>query len=177
MREDDTEDRILGLARDSNRLRPYTHRWPELFEAEARAIRAALGALALDVQHVGSTSVPGLAAKPILDIAVAVARLDQYRECIGPLASLGYEHAYWAGIERNEVFGKGIDRTHLAHVVEFRSQEWNNYLKFRDRLRQSPELARTYEQLKRELSATHATSRADYTAAKQHFIRQVLNAA
>lgn len=166
----------LGLEPNANRLRPYTVRWAELFVIEATAIRGALGALALDVQHVGSTAVPGLAAKPILDIAVAVAELEQFRQCIAPLVALGYEHAPWAGIPNDEVFGKGASRTHLLHVVRFDSDEWRNYLHFRDRLRRDSALARQYEALKVTLTKTHSTDRVAYTAGKQAFIDRVLAA-
>jgi len=172
-----TDIAILGLEPHSNRLRPYTSRWPLLYEAEAQAIRRVLGALALDVQHVGSTSVPGLSAKPILDIAVAVARLQQYRDCIAPLVTLGYEHVSWAGIERDEVFGKGKSRTHLVHVVEFGSDIWLNYITFRDRLRSNAVLAQEYERLKFSLIQSYPDNRAAYTSAKHDFIRRVLDAA
>ena len=110
---------VLGLEAQSNRLRPYTSRWADLYDVEARSIQTALGSLALEVQHVGSTAVPGIMAKPILDIVIGVKHLEHFAQCIAPLAALGYEHAPWAGLERDEVFGKAVTRTHLIHVVEF----------------------------------------------------------
>ena len=88
------EQSDLGLPRDSNQLRAYSERWVELYELEARAIRAVLAGLVRDIQHIGSTAIPGIAAKPILDIAIGIDRLDRFTECIEPLNSLGYEHAY-----------------------------------------------------------------------------------
>ncbi len=167
---------LLGLDQRSVRLRPYTARWAELYLIEAQAIRSALGARALDVQHVGSTAVPGMTAKPILDIAVGVATLDEFRQCIEPLAQLGYEHAHWAGLQNNEVFGKGVNRTHLVHVVQHGGPVWNDYLRFRNLLRSQPETARSYEHLKVALSLRYAENRAAYTESKHAFIRGVLDA-
>jgi GrpB-like predicted nucleotidyltransferase (UPF0157 family) len=167
---------VLGLEPGRVRLRAYTSRWAELFAIEAPRIRAALGSLAVDVQHVGSTSIPGLMAKPILDIAVGLDQLASYPLCIGPLAALGYEHVPWQGLALNEVFGKGSPRTHLLHVIEHGGEKWRDYLKFRERLASVPGLARTYEALKRDLASTHELDRAGYTAAKHTFIRGVLDA-
>lgn len=172
---DDTQP-LLGLDQRSVRLRPYTARWAELYELEARAIRSALGARALDVQHVGSTAVPGMTAKPILDIAVGIATLDEFRLCMAPLAQLGYEHAHWAGLQNNEVFGKGVDRTHLVHVVQHGGPVWNDYLRFRNLLRSQAETARAYQQLKLALSQRYADNRAAYTESKHAFIRGLLDA-
>jgi GrpB-like predicted nucleotidyltransferase (UPF0157 family) len=158
------------------RLRAYTPRWAELFALEAPRIRAALGSLALDVQHVGSTSIAGLMAKPILDIAVGLEQLCNYPLCIGRLAALGYEHVPWQGLAANEVFAKGSRRTHLLHVVEHDGEKWRDYLKFRERLVSVPGLARDYEALKCNLASVHQADRAGYTAGKNTFIRGVLDA-
>jgi GrpB-like predicted nucleotidyltransferase (UPF0157 family) len=174
---DTDSNSVLGLERGSVRLRPYTSRWAELFRAEDQAIRTVLGALVLDVQHVGSTAVPGMMSKPILDIAIGVPRLEDFERCIEPLTQLGYEHAHWAGLEDNEVFGKGIRRTHLVHVVKHGGQKWNNYILFRDSLRQNPATASAYQQLKVSLSLSHANNRAAYTDAKNAFICGILSAA
>ena len=167
-------DEPLGLKRRTVIIRAYDERWPLLYDEEAAQIRAVLGEFALDVQHVGSTSVMGLAAKPILDIAVGVAALSDVERCKVPLAAIGYEYAYWAGVDDNHVFGKGIERTHLIHVVEFGSDIWKNYIKFRDALRANEELRRKYESLKTELAIRFAKNRAAYTDAKGEFIQRVL---
>lgn len=145
-----TEEGELGLPANSNQLRAHSTRWATMYKLEARDIRAVLGRIVRDIQHVGSTAVPHIHAKPILDIAVGVDRLDQYRECIGPLNTIGYEHAHWAGLESDEVFGKGVHRTHLLHVVELAGPKWREYVVFRDRLRADLALAKKYEALKLE---------------------------
>ena len=95
---------------------------------------------ALDVQHVGSTAVPGLKAKPILDIAVAIPAHAVVPRCATSLAGLGYEYAYWVDLENDFTFEKGIERTHHVHLVELDSRQWSDYLRFRDALRQNAQL-------------------------------------
>ncbi len=168
---------VLGLRQRIVRLRRYTPQWAALFDVEAQAIRSVLGTLALDVQHVGSTAIPGMTSKPILDIAVGVEQMDDFRHCIAPLAQLGYEHAHWAGLQQNEVFGKGLERTHLIHMVIRGGEKWNEYIRFRDYLRNNPLAAKEYEELKISLSLSHAEDRAAYTDAKNVFIRRILDAA
>ena len=167
----------LGLEPGRVRLVDYTERWPELYRREEALLRVALGDLALDIQHVGSTAVPGLRAKPILDIAVGIAQLDAALACRAPLAPLGYEYADWANIPDDYVFGKGRARTHLVHVVAHGGTRWNAYLCFRDALRADPALAREYEALKLRLSEQHGERRGDYTAAKASFIQAVVTRA
>jgi GrpB-like predicted nucleotidyltransferase (UPF0157 family) len=157
------------------RLREYTPLWAELFEIEATELRATLGALALDVQHVGSTAVPGLVAKPVLDIAVAISAYAQVPRCATLLARLGYQYAYWADLDNDYTFEKGAERTHHVHLVEFESRQWGDYLRFRDALRADPRLAREYERTKLALSARFCGNRAAYTRAKGEFIRHVLS--
>ena len=168
------EQHPLGLRHGLVVLKPYDPRWARLFEQEERLIRTGLGPLAVDVQHVGSTSVPGLAAKPILDIAVGVHHLGDALRCKVPLERLGYEHAPWAGLDENVVFGKGRPRTHLVHVVEYAGEGWRAYIQFRDALRGSPELRREYEALKQDLAARYPEARSAYTEAKGAFIQTVL---
>lgn len=84
-------DGVLGLRRGVVELRPWSPAYPRLFERERDRVLAALGALTLDVQHVGSTSVPGLMAKPVLDLAVAGLGADVMGDCVPPLEALGYE--------------------------------------------------------------------------------------
>ena len=164
----------LGLVQGSVQLRDYTSRWAELYTHEAQRIRAVLGGLLVDVQHVGSTAIPGLKAKPILDIAVGIRRLEDALQCQAPLTTIGYEYAHWAGIEHNYVFGKGIARTHLIHVVEFDGVRWRNYLTFRNALRANADLRQEYELLKIGLAHQFPDNRGAYTSAKSRFIQDVI---
>lgn len=165
---------VLGLERKIVRLHDYTPLWVELYREEEARIRAAVGDLILDLQHVGSTAIPGIKAKPILDMMAGVARLEEALLCRAPLEAIGYDYAVHAGITNDYVFGKGVARTHLLHVVEYGSAEWTAHLRFRDRLRNEPELAQEYERLKEELSLKFSDNRAEYTEAKSEFICKVI---
>lgn len=175
--ESDAGDQVLGLKPGTVRLCEYTPLWPELYQAEAQVLRQALGAIAVDVQHVGSTAVPGMRAKPILDIAVAVRGLADVPRCATPLSTLGYQFAYWADLENDYLFEKGAARTHHVHVVQGTSRQWTDYITFRDALRGDQQLSAEYEQLKMELVKRFYGNRAAYTSAKAEFIRRVLSTA
>ena len=170
-----TGEHVLGLSPGTVRLREYTPLWAELYQIEAAELRSALGALALSVEHVGSTAVPGLIAKPILDIAIAIRTHALIPKCATLLARLGYQYAYWADLENDYTFEKGTERTHHVHLVELESRQWSDYLRFRDALRSSLRLMREYERTKVVLGAKFCSDRAAYTRAKAEFIRHVLS--
>jgi GrpB-like predicted nucleotidyltransferase (UPF0157 family) len=162
---------------------PYDPRWPAAFEAEAERLRAVLGTLALRVDHNGSTSVPGLAAKPVIDIQISVATLvpmDAYRE---PLQSLGYVHVPHADDGFCPFFHRPRTwpHSHHVHVVKAGDAEERRTLGFRDYLRAHPEAAAEYAQLKRTLapqfSAGTFGARQAYADAKTEFIELVIAAA
>jgi GrpB-like predicted nucleotidyltransferase (UPF0157 family)/predicted phosphodiesterase len=165
---------VIGLERDVVRLVPYAAEWPVLYEQERARLQAAIGGQVLDIQHVGSTAVPGLAAKPILDIAVAVADFDEARRCIAPLEGLGYTYRGENGIPRRHYFVKGEPRTHHLHMLERDSDEWRRHLFFRDHLRAHDEVARAYARLKQSLAERYPHDRGAYTEAKGAFIARVL---
>lgn len=152
--------------------------WPARFEAEAAVIRAALGnRLTYAVHHVGSTAVPGLAAKPIIDIVLEVADNACWPSLIPPLQGLGY--VYWdANPDRSKMFFVkgmppfGTGRTHHIHVHA--PDAVGPALRFRDFLITHPEEAARYESLKRELAATFPKDRERYTKAKSQFVRSVI---
>ena len=170
-----TGEHVLGVPPGTVRLHEYTPLWAELFRIEAAELRDALGALALDIEHVGSTAVPGLVAKPILDIAVAIRTYAIVPSCATALARLGYQYAHWVDLENDYTFEKGTERTHHVHLVERGSRQWSDYLRFRDALRANVQLARDYERTKMELGARFCSDRAAYTRAKADFIRHVLS--
>lgn len=170
-----TGEDVLGVPPGTVRLHEYTPLWAELFRIEAAELRHALGASALDVQHVGSTAVPGLVAKPILDIAVAIRTYAIVPSCATALARLGYHYAHWVDLENDHTFEKGVERTHHVHLVEHASRQWSDYLRFRDALRANAQLAQDYERMKVELGARFCSDRTAYTRAKADFIRHVLS--
>ena len=159
----------LGLEQGVNRLVDYNPLWPRAFAEEAARMRSALGPLALAIEHYGSTAVPNLRAKPIIDLLIGVADLDHGMQMIEPMTSLGYEYAGSQGIP-GHIFGRGNPRTHLAHVVVHGGDQWVASLAFRDRLRTDADLRAEYQALKERLAAK-ATSRAEYTAGKSEFVQ------
>jgi GrpB-like predicted nucleotidyltransferase (UPF0157 family) len=158
-------------------LADWTPQWADLFTLEAARLRAALGPLALAIEHYGSTSVPGLRAKPILDILVGGKQATDPALYVAALAPLGYEYAPWAGVPEHLVFGLGVDRTHLVHVVLFEGPAWRQGLRFRDALRADPSLRAEYGALKERLARERPTDRARYTEEKARFVGRVIGAA
>jgi GrpB-like predicted nucleotidyltransferase (UPF0157 family) len=151
-----------------------------LFAAEAARLRAALDSdLIVGLEHFGSTAIPGMAAKPIIDILIAVRSLSTAREMfIEPLEGLDY--VFWADNPKTDrlFFVKGMPpygerRTHHVHVVEPGAEPWQR-LGFRDHLIAHPEDARRYADLKRSLAAAHRTDREAYTEAKEIFVAEIM---
>lgn len=165
----------------SIRIVAYDPRWPQRFEEERQSIERVLGGYTVAIEHVGSTAVPGLAAKPIIDILVGIRRLDDARFCIAPLASIGYEYVpeYEKEVPDRRYFHKGPSRarTHHLHMAEDHGDFWDRHLLFRDYLRAHPEVAREYEALKRTLARRHRNERETYTDAKKSFIETAVAAA
>ena len=169
---------MLGLERESVRVVPYSPEWPRLFEEERGLLESAFGGRALAFEHVGSTSVPGLAAKPVLDLMASVRDLKDVEPCVAPLARVGYTYKGENGLPGRHYFTKGSPlRTHHLHVVTHGGDFWREHLLFRDHLRAHPDEARAYARLKTELSRKFSRDRAAYTEAKAPFIRRVVELA
>ncbi len=154
-------------------LASYDGTWPLAFEAEAARIERACEGLAIRLEHVGSTSVPGLSAKPIIDILAGRPPQAKAAPYVSALKQLGYEHKGPYGLPGREYFRRGTPRSHHVHLVSWSSALWRDHLAFRDHLRAHPEVARAYEALKRELAAV-VDDRHAYTDGKGPFIRSVL---
>jgi GrpB-like predicted nucleotidyltransferase (UPF0157 family) len=168
------DDALPGVPHGIVRLVPWTPRWATLFDQEARRLQAALGPLALGLEHYGSTSVQGLPAKPILDILVGGRPPLDPTPYVVALAPLGYEYVPVAGVPEHLVFGRDEARTHLIHVVEYGGAAWQRGLRFRDALRADPALATAYAKLKTGLALDYPADRPRYTAGKAAFIESVL---
>jgi GrpB-like predicted nucleotidyltransferase (UPF0157 family) len=148
----------------------YNSAWPLEFERLRDRAAAAVGDIAIAIEHVGSTAVPGLAAKPVIDLVIVVEPEDVKR-AIDRLTTMGYVHQGNLGVEGREAFGvpDGEPRHHL-YVSPTDSEELRAQLAFRDRLRADPALANEYEALKRELALTFRDDRVGYTDAKAAFV-------
>lgn len=155
----------------------YDPEWPARFEQERVALAGALGDLAMDgIHHVGSTAVPGLDAKPIIDILVGVEGLDASRPAFDLLARLGYLYAPYLADEMHWFCKPHPSRrTHHLHLVPVGTQRYSDELYFCDRLRADPDLARRYANLKRSLAYRFKHDREAYTQAKTTFIDEVLS--
>lgn len=150
--------------------------WSQQFRIEAAALESTIGSWVTGgIHHVGSTAVPGLAAKPIIDILVGVESLEASRPCIDLLAPLQYVHApYLPEVMHWFCKPDPSRRTHHLHLVPTGSARYLDELAFRDRLRADPERAQAYAHLKRELAARFRDDREAYTAGKAAFVRAVI---
>ena len=167
---------MLGLKLNVNYLVDHDPDWASEFDAERERLRAALGPLAKGIEHQGSTSVAGMRAKPILDILVGVNPIADWAKCRPALEGLGYDYVEDAGIPMHYIFGRGRnagERTHLLHIVDIFSDEWDGNLAFRDALRTDEDLRRQYVEEKERAAAAAPEGRALYTALKGPFIRSV----
>jgi GrpB-like predicted nucleotidyltransferase (UPF0157 family) len=157
-------------------LTDYDASWPQKFVTEREALLPVLGRyLAGPIEHIGSTAVPGLRAKPIIDIMAGVQSLDASRGAIEALVVLGY--LYWpykAEVEHWFCKPSPDHRTHHLHLVPFGSALWRNQLAFRDRLRNDPAVRAEYAALKDTLAARFRNDREAYTEAKGELVRRVV---
>jgi len=161
----------------------YDPRWPVEFKIERDRIAQKLGPLACRIDHNGSTAVPGLEAKPIIDIQVSVQRLQPIGGYAEPLATLGYVHvphvddAFCAFFHRPREW----PHTHHVHVVQSGGEEERRTLAFRDFLREHSDIATEYVAFKKRLAAltdaADASSREDYANAKREFIERIVQIA
>ena len=155
----------------------YDPGWPILFEQEKARLKHALGSFALAIEHIGSTAVPGLPSKPIIDLLVGVPSLDEAKQrCVEPIAALGYvympEYASWLPGEL--FFRKGPlgPWTHHVHVMEPSHARWETLLVFRDYLRAHSEAARAYADIKRSLAVSSIDDIEAYRNGKDIFVEE-----
>jgi GrpB-like predicted nucleotidyltransferase (UPF0157 family) len=180
------EDRIKRVLQDDVSVVPYDPAWPGMFAEETRHLRDCLPSRLLRrIEHFGSTAIPGLAAKPIVDMLVEVSSLEETRARIAPvLEAQGYDY-FWRPthgedgppfyawfIKRNSAGG----RTHHIHMVERDFEHWERLL-FRDYLIEHAETAKEYETLKLALVREYPNDRIAYTKGKGEFVRRVTQVA
>lgn len=172
------EESLQAAIHEQVALQAYSPSWPALFAAERdRLLSQRLPGL-LDIQHIGSTAVPGLAAKPIIDMLAGVESMAVAASLAGPLCQSGYTTSaeFNATLTDRKWFMRWADghRTHHLHLVVHQGEVWRQHIQFRDALRADPQLAARYLALKTELAARHAQDREAYTDAKAEFIRSVM---
>ena len=152
----------------------YDPSWPEKFQQLKKSVEAALSDLAVSIDHVGSTAVPGLAAKPVIDVDVVVDH-QNFSRAVNGLGSIGYQHQGELGIPGREAFqspDNGI-RHHL-YLVTPDNREYRRHIKLRDYLRLHPKDAQQYAELKRRIAPLYLTDRAAYSSAKSELLEELL---
>ncbi len=157
----------------------YDLRWPYFYEEEMDRVTKAVGHIIRRIAHIGSTAVPGLAAKPIVDIMAGVADAASAEHCLGALAEIGYadvtpqpeeEKEWYYCLGKHPAEGRGYH----VHLMQYPSACWDRHTLFRDYLRSRADVAAAYDRLKRELAARFRDDRPGYTEAKDDFIEKAL---
>jgi GrpB-like predicted nucleotidyltransferase (UPF0157 family) len=152
----------------------YDQNWPELYQLFSERIADSLGDIAAAIEHVGSTAVPGLAAKPIIDIDVLLAAHELLPTAIERLTILGYSYQGNLGIAEREAFRAPVgDPPHHLYVCPPGSREFQRHLAFRDYLRTHPLEAKTYGDLKKSLARRFREDRNAYLAGKEDFVTRL----
>lgn len=170
---------MLGLDKDKVVIVPYSSEWITEFEKEKKRLETLLKGRILAIEHIGSTSIPELCAKPILDIAVAVQTKDVLYDLIPILSKNGYDVKDSIEDKGEILARKGSPecRTHYIHIEVMGSACWRNQILFRDYLLTHSKSAEQYERLKKEIAEKYKDERKKYTAAKNDFIQDILQKA
>ena len=168
----------LGLKRGIVQLEPHDNNWDKIAHQTINTLYSILGCDVVDIQHIGSTSIQMIKAKPIIDIVVGV--ID-FNKVLSHNEQLQQEGIFYRGIDLNQqmlyVMGN-IDediRTHHIHIVKWNENEWKDYVYFRDYLNKNNDIALQYQKLKEELESKYANDRCAYTSGKKDFIDMILN--
>ena len=157
----------------------YDQDWPRAYAEERDRIAAAIGDAVLAIEHVGGTAVPGLPAKPVIDLMVGVEDIERAGPAVAGLINLGYEYVpeLESQLPDRRYFRRGAPETHHVHMVPVSSDYWADHLLFRDYLRGHPQAAEEYGELKRGLADRFRLDRDAYRAGKVPFIDMVVAAA
>lgn len=170
----------IGLKRGTVELVEYNPEWAELFEQEKQLLLNTFGDRIIAIEHIGSTAIPDIPAKPIIDMNVAVESIDDIEDFIYKLQELGYEYIPERRYADRQFFPKGPSecRTHHLNLVELDSPTaWRNQLLFRDYLRSHEEDCEAYAELKRTLANQYADNREEYTERKSNFVLKIISKA
>ncbi len=153
---------------------PYDPAWKDEYRREERRLREVLGGEIVEIHHIGSTSIPGMPAKPIIDILVGVRKIDNIDLCNDAMARVGYEARGEYGLPGRRFFTKGIPkRTHNVHVYQPDSAGYRRHLDFRDYMIAHPEAAKKYGELKKAVAATCDNDIEKYCDMKDAFVKDM----
>jgi len=168
----------MGLKVGTVKIETYNPKWKDMFNEEKENLKNIFNNLAINIEHIGSTSVEGLSSKPIIDIAVTLNKLDDFDKVKEYFEKEPY--SVKEDCVSDEILirkGSEDNRTHFIHVMEKTSPRYKNTILFRDYLRNNKEVLEEYEELKKELAEKYADDRKMYTASKNDFIQKVLKKA
>jgi len=177
---------MIGLKKGTVKLIPHETEWEAEAQRTVARLQAILGPVIRDIQHVGSTAIPAIKAKPIIDIAVAVEDFADVLAREKEMNDFGFYYRPNAGLEEQILFasgsyyeGTGDIQTHFIHIVPVGSKSWKHYIHFRDYMNSHPEAAKAYEDLKVSLEAKtqHDPGRERYLQGKHDFILSILQLA
>lgn len=160
-------------------IKNYDPNWELQFEEEKGKILSAIPQKIIQIEHIGSTSIKGLGAKPIIDIMIGVTKLEDFEELIQPLSTIDFEYVPKPELTDRRFFRKGLwgQGTCHLHICEHTSKEWIEKLLFRDYLRENPKIAEDYLNLKKSLAKEYQYDRQTYIKKKEPFIREVIKRA
>lgn len=169
----------IGLPQNTVCVREYDPVWGERFEREKELLLKQFSGEILEVSHGGSTSVPGMAAKPIIDMFAAVPNLTETENLRARLESLTYNYRGEEGVPGRVLYAKGSEenRTHHLNLVEKTNEQWLNHISLREYYIRYPEVAKEYMELKEKLAAEFPNDRSAYGRGKREFVQSVLNQA
>jgi GrpB-like predicted nucleotidyltransferase (UPF0157 family) len=169
----------IGLKSGTVRVVPYDPDWRTSFQAERDLLRNALGSKVLEIRHIGSTAIPGMPSKPIIDILAAVRRLTDVTDLVDALVRLGYEDKGDGNVVGRRYFVKGTEaaRTHHLNFYEMNSSGWATHIFFCEYLKSHKEVAKEYAELKDKLAKEFPTDRASYANGKEQFVAAVVERA
>ncbi|MEB4858359.1 GrpB family protein [Priestia megaterium] len=169
---------MLGLERGLVKLEPYNDKWSKLFDEERELLSSRLKELIIAIEHVGSTSIEGLFAKPIIDIAIGVSSLDIIKELKEKVKTLGYVEVP-VSIDGKHVFAKYKEKkiTHFLHVMIYNQNLWVDQISFRDYLRSDFDAKIEYVKLKEKLANKYPNDVISYTNEKKKFVDDILKRA
>jgi len=168
---------VIGLADGMVRVVPYNPGWPLVYRAEERLLRTLIGVYVKEINHIGSTSIPGLSAKPIIDMMAVVLDYEDGQMCIPILEHSGYQYQGDLGMPGCLVFAKGGNgfHTHYLHILVYESQLYHDYLIFRDYLRSHRDAAAVYSGLKQRLALQYVGDSEAYQVQKIEFILKIIS--
>jgi GrpB-like predicted nucleotidyltransferase (UPF0157 family) len=168
---------MLGLSNKKVILVEYDEMWKEEYIREEQKLKKILRKFDIHYEHVGSTSVPGMISKPIIDVAIGVPDINTCYQVKDMLIDAGYYFREHAGDMDRLFITKGNEncRTHNIHIEIYGGDSWNNHILFKQQLISNPDYAKEYSRLKKILAQKYENNRLEYTKSKDEFIKGVLN--